>query len=176
MFTKERREVFADAMTRLTRATLNCLNDKRENLISQKTALEDEYNRTNASNADRFKLRFKIEGIENSISAIEDKINHYNCNSDFYEKKSNDEIDASMKLTEDKLDRMVDNGSISMPDIAEGAISAAQRIVDLDKSQVAALADQLGIEPLYKVEEQVEDDYNMILSITLDTIMKKFEI
>ena len=161
-FNKERREVFADAMTRLTRATLNCLNDKRENLISQKTALEDEYNRNDASNADRFKLRFKIEGIENRISAIEDKINHYNCNSDFYEKKSNDEIDASMKLTEEKLDRMVDNGSISMPDIAEGAISAAQRIVDLDKSQVAALADQLGIEPLYKVEEQVEDDYNMI--------------
>ncbi len=161
-FNKERREVFADAMTRLTRATLNCLNDKRENLISQKTALEDEYNRTAASNADRFKLRFKIEGIENRISAIEDKINHYNCHSDFYEKKSNDEIDASMKLTEDKLDRMVDNGSISMPDIAEGAISAAQRIVDLDKSQVAAFADQLGIEPLHKVEEQVEDDYNMI--------------
>ncbi len=161
-FNKERREVFADAMTRLTRATLNCLNDKRENLISQKTALEDEYNRNDASNADRFKLRFKIEGIENRISAIEDKINHYNCHSDFYEKKSNDEIDASMKLTEEKLDRMVDNGSISMPDIAEGAISAAQRIVDLDKSQVAALADQLGIEPLHKVEEQVEDDYNMI--------------
>lgn len=161
-FNKERREVFADAMTRLTRATLNCLNDKRENLISQKTALEDEYNRTDASNADRFKLRFKIEGIENRISAIEDKINHYNCHSDFYEKKSNDEIDASMKLTEEKLDRMVDNGSISMPDIAEGAISAAQRIVDLDKSQVAALADQLGIEPLHKVEEQLEDDYNLI--------------
>lgn len=161
-FNKERREVFSDAMTRLTRATLNCLSDKRKNLISQKTALEDEYNRTDASNADRFKLRFKIEGIENRISAIEDKINHYNCHSDFYEKQSNDEIDASMKLTEDKLDRMVDNGSISMPDIAEGAISAAQRIVDLDKSQVAALADQLGIEPLHKVEEQVEDDYNLI--------------
>lgn len=161
-FNKERREVFSDAMTRLTRATLNCLSDKRENLISQKTALEDEYNRTDASNADKFKLRFKIEGIENRISAIEDKINHYNCHSDFYEKKSNDEIDASMKLTEEKLDRMVDNGSISMPDIAEGAISAAQRIVDLDKSQVAALADQLGIEPLHKVEEQVEDDYDLI--------------
>lgn len=161
-FNKERREVFSDAMTRLTRATLNCLSDKRENLISQKTALEDEYNRTDASNADRFKLRFKIEGIENRISAIEDKISHYNCHSDFYEKKSNDEIDASMKLTEEKLDRMVDNGSISMPDIAEGAISAAQRIVDLDKSQVAALADQLGIKPLHKVEEQVEDDLNMI--------------
>jgi len=67
-----------------------------------------------------------------------------------------------MKLTGDKLGEMVQNGTMDMPSLAEGAVQAAQEVETLDRSKVAELADQLGIQPLANAEMQMEDDYNMI--------------
>ena len=79
-----------------------------------------------------------------------------------YEEQVNDQLDASMKLTGDKLGEMVQKGNIDMPTLAESAVQAAQKVETLDRIKVAELADQLNIQPLANVEMQLEDDYNMI--------------
>ena len=161
-FNKERREVFADAMSRLNGATADCLSDKRDNLISQKNELLTQYDDPKTFIGDKLNIQKKIDGLNERIYALDSKIMKLARPESHYAEQTNDQLDASMKLTSDKLGEMVQNGTFSMPDLAEGAVTAAQRVEELDKSHVAALADQLGVAPLDKVEEQLEDDYNMI--------------
>lgn len=56
MFTKERREAFADAMDRLNEATYNCLSDKRKSLDTKKQELIRKYNAPETSAVDKYKL------------------------------------------------------------------------------------------------------------------------
>ena len=67
-----------------------------------------------------------------------------------------------MVLTGEKLGEMVQNGTMDMPSLAEGAVQAAQEVETLDRSQVASIADKLVDQPLTSAEMQMEDDYNMI--------------
>lgn len=161
-FNKERREAFADSMTKLTKASIQCLLDKRDALLSQKASLTDAYNKPETSMNDKFSIQHKLTVIENRIETIEKKIDYFNCPVDFYEKRTNDELDASIKLTSDKLGEMIQRGTVTMPDLSEETLTSANRIRLLDKAQIAQLAEQLGIQPLNKVEEQLEDDANMI--------------
>lgn len=156
---KERREAFADSMTK---ASIQCLLDKRDALLSQKASLIDAYNKPETSMNDKFSIQHKLMAIENRIETIEKKIDYFNCPVDFYEKRTNDELDASIKLTSDKLGEMIQRGTVTMPDLSEETLKSANRIRLLDKDQIAQLAEQLGIQPLNKVEEQLEDDANMI--------------
>lgn len=161
-FNKERREAFVDSMTKLTKASIQCLLDKRDALLSQKASLTDAYNKPETSMNDKFSIQHKLTVIENRIETIEKKIDYFNCPVDFYEKRTNDELDASIKLTSDKLGEMIQRGTVTMPDLSEETLTSANRIRLLDKAQIAQLAEQLGIQPLNKVEEQLEDDANMI--------------
>lgn len=161
-FNKERREAFADAMSRLNTATVDCLADKKQALSSQRSELMNKYNDPATNMVDRYKLQDRINELSQRIDAIESKITKLARPETHYAEQTNDELDASMKLTEDKLGEMVDNGTVTMPDMAEGTITAAQKVETLDKSQVADLADQLGTQPLANAEMQIEDDYNMI--------------
>ena len=161
-FNKERREAFVDSMTKLTKASIQCLLDKRDTLLSQKASLTDAYNKPETSMNDKFSIQHKLTVIENRIETIEKKIDYFNCPVDFYEKRTNDELDASIKLTSDKLGEMIQRGTVTMPDLSEETLTSANRIRLLDKAQIAQLAEQLGIQPLNKVEEQLEDDANMI--------------
>lgn len=161
-FNKERREAFADAMTRLNSSTVDCLSDKKATLEAKKQAILDTYNAPETSAVDKLKLGEQLKGVNERIGALESKIMKLSRPETHYEEQTNDQLDASMKLTGDKLGEMVQNGTMDMPTLAEGAVQAAQEVETLDRSQVAALADQLGIQPLAGVEMQLEDDYNMI--------------
>ena len=161
-FNKERREAFADAMNRLGKANEECLTDKRNALVSQKNNLMAEYNRPDTSMSDKFSIQNKINALSNRITQLDMKITELTKSSHYFSERTNDELDAAMKLTSDKLGEMVDNVTVSMPELSEQTISAAHKVETLDKSQVAALADQLGIQPLANAEMQMEDDYNML--------------
>ena len=159
-FNKERREAFADAMSRLNGATLDCLTDKKIALVSQREKLINTYNAPETSAVDKYKLQQKITDVGERISSLEDKIMKLALPESYYAEQTNDQLDASMKLTSDKLGEMVHSDNIKMPDLAEGAVQASQKVEELDKSKAAELADNFT--SMAKVEEQLEDDYNMI--------------
>ena len=161
-FNKERREAFADAMTRLNGATVDCLSDKKASLEAKKQEILTTYNDPATSVVDKYKLSEQLKSVNERITALDDKIMKLARPETHYAEQTNDQLDASMKLTGDKLGQMVQDGTMDMPTLAEGAVQAAQEVETLDRSQVAALADQLGIQRLAGVEMQLEDVYNMI--------------
>ena len=161
-FNKERREAFADAMTRLNGATVDCLSDKIATLEAKKQKILDTYNDPATSVVDKYNLSEQLKDVNERISALDDKIMKLARPETHYEEQVNDQLDASMKLTRDKLGEMVQKGNIDMPTLAESAVQAAQKVETLDRTKVAELADQLNIQPLANVEMQLEDDYNMI--------------
>lgn len=161
-FNKERREAFADAMTRLNDATVDCLSDKKATLEAKKQKILDTYNDPATSVVDKYKLSEQLKDVNERISALDDKIMKLARPETHYVEQTNDQLDASMKLTGDKLGQMVKDGTVDMPSLAEGTVQAAQEVETLDRSKVAELTDQLGIQPLANAEMQMEDDYNMI--------------
>lgn len=161
-FNKERREAFADAMTRLNGATVDCLSDKKATLEAKKQKILDTYNNPATSVVDKYNLSEQLKDVNERISALDDKIMKLARPETHYEEQTNDQLDASMVLTGDKLGEMVQKGNIDMPTLAESAVQAAQKVETLDRSKVAELADQLNIQPLANMEMQLEDDYNMI--------------
>lgn len=161
-FDKERREAFADAMTRLNSSTVDCLSDKKATLEAKKQGILDTYNAPETSAVDKLKLGEQLKGVNERIGALESKIMKLARPEAHYEEQTNDQLDASMVLTGDKLGEMVQNGTMDMPSLAEGAVQAAQEVESLDRSQVASIADKLVDQPLASAEMQMEDDYNMI--------------
>lgn len=161
-FNKERREAFADAMTRLNSSTVDCLSDKKATLEAKKQAILDTYNAPETSAVDKLKLGEQLKGVNERIGALESKIMKLARPETHYEEQSNDQLDASMILTGEKLGEMVQNGTMDIPSLAEGAVQAAQEVETLDRSQVASIADKLIDQPLASAEMQMEDDYNMI--------------
>lgn len=156
-FNKERREAFVNALSRLNAATVDCLSDKKAVLVSQRTALMEQYNAPETNVVDKYELQGKINTLSERIQNLESKIMKLARPETHYAEQSNEQIDASMKLSEDKLGQMVQDGTMDMPSLAEDTVLAAQEVETLDKSKRAAIADQL-----HSVEEQLEDDYNMI--------------
>ncbi len=161
-FNKERREAFADAMTRLNGATVDCLSDKKATLEEKKQKTLDTYNDSATSVVDKYNLSEQLKDVNERISALDDKIMKLTRPETHYEEQTNDQLDATMKLTGDKLGEMVQKGTMDMPTLAETAVQVAQEVEMLDRSKVAELADQFNIQPLANVEMQLEDDYNMI--------------
>lgn len=161
-FNKERREAFADAMTRLNSSTVDCLSDKKATLEAKKQAILDTYNAPETSAVDKLKLGEQLKGVNERIGALESKIMKLARPETHYEEQTNDQLDASMILTGEKLGEMVQNGTMDIPSLAEGAVQAAQEVEMLDRSQVASIADKLIDQPLASAEMQMEDDYNMI--------------
>lgn len=161
-FNKESREAFADAMTRLNSSTVDCLSDKKATLEAKKQAILDTYNAPETSAVDKLKLGEQLKGVNERIGALESKIMKLARPETHYEEQTNDQLDASMILTGEKLGEMVQNGTMDIPSLAEGAVQAAQEVETLDRSQVASIADKLIDQPLASAEMQMEDDYNMI--------------
>lgn len=159
---KERREAFADAMTRLNGATVDCLSDKKASLEAKKQEILTTYNDPATNVVDKYKLSEQLKSVNERITALDDKIMKLARPETHYAEQTNDQLDASMKLTGDKLRQMAQDGTMDIPTLAEGTVQAAQEVETLDKTKVAELADQLGEQPLLNAEMQMEDDYNML--------------
>jgi len=171
----ERREAFADAMSRLNHATADCLTDKKADLLTQKQELISTYNDPATSIVDKHNLSQKLNDVNERISALESKITRLARPEAHYEDFTNDELDGAMMLTSDKLGDMVQDGNITMPALSEETLEAAHKIESLDISQIAALAKQLTDLSTKNVEEQLEDDYNMIDGIINNGTKEDFD-
>lgn len=123
-FNKERREVFSDAMSRLNGAAAYCLSDKRDNFISQKNALLAKYNDPKTFIGDKLNLQGKINDVNERISALENRITKLSRPETYYAEQTNDQLDASMKLTADKISEMTDSGNLSVPVLTYSEIKA----------------------------------------------------
>lgn len=152
-FNKERREVFADAMSRLNEAALDCLIDKKASLVSQKQELIQAYTATETSAVDKYRMQEKINTLNDRISAVDSKIDKLGRPDEHYAEQTNDQLDAGMKLTADKLTEMTDSGNISTSELAENTLSSAHKIEEMEHSEVATLADQFNSEPFSEAEE-----------------------
>ena len=144
-----------------TQKLVNC-EDKIGQLSAKRDRIKHKFNRVIALNDAIFSIQNKINALSKRITQLDMKITELTRSSHYFSERTNDELDAAMKLTSDKLGEMVDNGTVSTPELSEQTITAAHKVETLDKSQVASLADQLGIQPLANAEMQMEDDYNMI--------------
>lgn len=150
---KERREAFSDALSRLNGAGVDCLADKKAALVSQRTALMEQYNAPETNVVDKYELQGKINTLSERIQNLESKIMKLARPETHYQEQRGDQLDASMKLTSDKLGEIVQKGNVTMPDLSEETLTAAHQVETLDKEKTTQLS---------KVEEQLEDDANMI--------------
>ena len=157
-FNKHRREAFSDAMDRLNEATFNCLIDKKKALTAKKDSIVEKYNSPETSVVDKYKLQQQINNLNERIQSIDERIDKVHQPDEFYSMQDNDTLDAQMKLTSDKLADVAENGIETTSGLAEDTLFYAQETEELDKSQIASLADKFNS----TVEEQLEDDYNMI--------------
>ena len=64
---KERREAFADAMTRLNGATVDCLSDKKASLEAKKQEILTTYNDPATSVVDKYKLSEQLKSVNERI-------------------------------------------------------------------------------------------------------------
>ncbi|MBP1536028.1 MAG: DUF4316 domain-containing protein [Ruminococcus sp.] len=159
---KNRREAFSDAMDRLNEATYHCLTDKKNAMQTKREGLVQKYNAPETSVVDKLKIQEQINNISLRIQDIEKRINDVWQPDEFYFMQDNDTLDAQIELTSEKLADMTKTGTVTVPDLAESTLFSALETEELDKSQIAALADKLKKQQMTDVEVQLEDDYNMI--------------
>lgn len=72
-FNKERREAFADAMTRLNGATVDCLSDKKATLEAKKQKILDTYNDPATSVVDKYNLSEQLKDVNERILILYNK-------------------------------------------------------------------------------------------------------
>ncbi len=159
---KHRREAFADAMDRLNEATYHCLTDKKNAMQTKREGLVEKYNVPETSVVDKLKIQEQINNISLRIQDIEKRISEVWQPDEYYFMQDNDTLDAQIELTSEKLADMTETGTVTVPDLAESTLFSALETEELDKSQIAALADKLKNQQMADVEVQLEDDYNMI--------------
>ena len=159
---KERREVFADAMSRLTKANEECLTDKKNILLSRKDSLIAEYNNPETSVVDKRGIQDKINSLSKRITQLDTKITELTRSSFYYKEQTDEQLDASIKITGDKLGDMAQGENITVPAVSEEAVKASHEVEYLDKPKIAELAAQLEDQAMKNTEMMLEDDYNMI--------------
>ena len=159
-FNKERREVFTDAMDRLNKSNTDCLNDKISALNEQKSKLIEEYNNPHISAVDKYNLQEKITNISERIDTLEDKVHKLSRPDNHFAEQTNDVVDATMLVTSETVAEAVDKEEIRLTDVAENIFNSADKVEELDKSEIAHLADKFNY--LDNAEVQLEDDYNSI--------------
>ena len=157
----ERRAAFSNALDRLNTATIDCLSDKKSQLESRKNAVMKQYNDPKTDVADKFKLQDKLNDLTAKITAVDEKIAKIKPDIRIAEKPP-ELVDATIKLTSDKVAENVQDGKVSIPEISLDTVTAAQSVETLDKSKINELVGHNSDNPLKSAEEMLEDDANMI--------------
>lgn len=157
----ERRAAFSNAIDRLNTATIDCLADKKLQLESRRNAVMKQYNDPKTDVADKFKLQDKLNDLTAKITAVDEKIAKIKPDIKIAEKPP-ELVDATIKLTSDKVAENVQDGKVSILEMSLDTVTAAQSVETLDKDKINELAGQNNDNPLKSAEEQLEDDANMI--------------
>ncbi|MCM1530410.1 MAG: hypothetical protein NC093_10510 [Alistipes sp.] len=163
-FNKQRREAFSDAMDRLNEATYNCLSDKRKSLVEKKNSIIETYNSPETSVVDKYKQQAQINDLSKRIQMVDDRMEKLWQPDEFYMMQSDDTLDAQVKLTSDKLADIADSSTVSMPDLAEKTLFVALETEELDRSQIAEIADRFNDQSV----AEIGDTQNWLADMVAD--------
>lgn len=170
----KRREVFAESLDKLNHATYNCIKDRRSELLAQREALEERYNRIPegidiSSAVDREKLRVEINKVKPKLDKLDKKLAKIKLPEDTYAKKNAEDIDRICDNTRKIVTESVEQGDVSVAKLSENICeSNAEIAAEIDKNidiEVAESAEALeSAEVLKNVEvlENVETSENEI--------------
>ncbi|MBR3917770.1 MAG: DUF4316 domain-containing protein, partial [Clostridia bacterium] len=98
--------------------------------------------------------------ISERIDTLEDKVHKLSRPDNHFAEQTNDVVDATMLVTSETVAEAVDKEEIRLTDVAENIFNSADKVEELDKSEIARLADKLNY--LDNAGVQLEDDYNSI--------------
>jgi len=157
---KERRAVFTSAMDRLNTANTVCMNDKISALQEKRSQITFEYNKPETSAVDKYSLQEKLNSVNGKISNLEEKVQKLTRSENHFAKQLNEVVDATMAVTSEKIAETADKGEIGLTEMAETVLLTADKVAEMDKSEIAGLAEKFNY--LENVEVQLEDDYNSI--------------
>ena len=148
---KERREVFSEVLDRLNKSSADCLTDKKNALIAEKSALMQRYDDPNANVLAKIDLQNDITSLNKRISALDDKIEKL-TKSDSLTKQPDIVVDKVIQETETKVNDAAQKDSISVPDVSDMVLTSAMKLME----------QALESNYLKNAEMSMEDDYNMI--------------
>lgn len=114
----DRKQRFANAMDSLNLSTLNCLKDKKDDIlfkIDKNTML---YNSSLSSAEDKIDIQKSINKWNARITDIDKKIVKLS-NRQLYVQKTDTQIEDSMKKTADIVNKTIDEGNISVAKLSE---------------------------------------------------------
>ncbi|MDE7363479.1 MAG: DUF4316 domain-containing protein, partial [Ruminococcus sp.] len=157
---KERREIFSDAMNRLNTANADCLTDKITALQAKKQQIIEEYNRPETSVVDKVNLSQKLKNIDQKIHDTNEKMQKYIRSEKSFSEKSYNVVDATMKMTSDRIANISESATYTIPQITENIFDVADRVRVMDKNKINEAAVEFNA--MKNVEMAVEDDLNMI--------------
>lgn len=149
----ERRAVFSDAMDRLSQASVDCLSDKKAELTAQRQELFTKYDAPETSVVDKLEIQRKIDYLAEQISNIDEKIAKYNLPDNRFADKNEENLDAAIVLTSEKLTDMASRGQFTVTGMAEQSLDAAQSTMTMEPEILAETAKRA----IAGVEEMTED-------------------
>lgn len=131
---KERREVFSNAMDRLNKATIECLNDKKNSFSAEKTALVDRYNDENTTVLEKLDLQNDILSLNKKITSVDSRIDEL-TNSEALVKQPDEVVNKVINDTEITLNDMAESETISIPNISDTILNNTMQSMEqtLDK-------------------------------------------
>lgn len=148
---KERREAFADALDRLKKSSAECLNDKRNSLLADKSSIMQKYDDPNITILAKIDLQNDITNLNKRITALDDKIEKL-TKSESLAKQPDIVVDKVIQETENKVNEAVQGERFSIPEITDNVLNTASQ----------SMQQALESNYLKNAEMAMEDDYNMI--------------
>ena len=148
---KERREAFADALDRLNKSSAECLNDKRNSLLADKSSIMQKYDDPNITILAKIDLQNDITSLNKRITALDDKIEKL-TKSESLAKQPDILVDKVIQETENKVNEAVQGERFSIPEITDNVLNTASQ----------SMQQALESNYLKNAEMAMEDDYNMI--------------
>lgn len=148
---KERREAFSDALDRLNKSSAECLNDKKNALLADKSSIMQKYDDPNITILAKIDLQNDITSLNKRITTLDDNIEKL-TKSESLAKQPDIVVDKVIQATENKVNEATQKDSIAVPDVSDVVLTSAM------KSMQQALESNY----LKNAEMAMEDDYNMI--------------
>lgn len=119
LFGTERRQRFAEAMDRLNSSSLNCLNDKKQDIANRIDKQTNIYNSSLTTTADKLSIQENISKLQGRLSDVDKKIQKLSAKSEKYTEKSFEQLDDSMNSVSQAVDKSINAGELNINKLSE---------------------------------------------------------
>lgn len=163
-------------MDRLNTANADCLSDKISTLQAQKNQIIEEYNHPETDVVDKLKLTQKLKNVDGKIHDTNEKMQKFIHSENHYSEKSDDTVDATMKVTSDKFADISESTTYTIPEITENIIAAADSVDLMDKNKISEIsADFNSLDGNSKSElENMQKDLSETLAVMKEIAGNKY--